>query len=45
MEMGISDSPLFLRGEFDTVGWLRVRLVGGCDLFNRLSQEHSLTLR
>lgn len=45
MEIGIGDSPLFLRGKFDTFGWLRVWLVGGCYLSNRLSQEHPLTLR
>ena len=43
MEMGIVDSPLFLRGELDTFGWLRVWFVGGFYLFNRLSQEHPLT--
>jgi len=45
MEIGISDSPLFLRGELDTVGWLRVWLVVNWYLFNRLFQEHPLTLR
>ena len=41
----MSDSPLFLRSDLDTIGWLRVLLVGDCYLFNRLSQEHPLTFR
>ncbi len=45
MEIGIGDRLLFLRRELDTVGWLRVWLIGDCYLFNRLSQEHRLTLR
>ena len=45
MQMGISDSPLFLRGELDIFRWLRVWLVGDWYLFNRLSQDHPLTLR
>jgi hypothetical protein len=45
MEIGISDSPLFLRGDLDTVGWLRLWLVGDCYLYNMLSQELLLTLR
>jgi hypothetical protein len=37
MEMGIGNSPLFLKGELDTVRRLRVWLVGDYYLFIRLS--------
>ena len=41
----MSDSPLYLRSDLETIRWLRVLLVDDCCLFSRLSQEHPLTFR